>query len=73
MRKWTVAIISGIDYCMFKDFEAQTLLNIIDTRRLAGLTTIILTRSLTNIHGNSIFLSPLKEQLKEVLVYDRIH
>lgn len=73
LRKWTVAIISGIDYCMFKDFEAQTLLNIIDTRRLAGLTTIILTRSLTNIHGNSIFLSPLKEQLKEVLVYDRIH
>ena len=73
LRKWTVAVISGIDYCMFKDFEAQTLLNIIESRRMSGLTTIILTRSLTNIHGNSVFLSPLKEQLKEVLVHDRIN
>lgn len=73
LRKWTVAVISGIDYCMFKDFESQTLLNIIESRRMEGLTTIILTRSLTNIHGNSVFLSPLKEQLKEVLVHDRIN
>lgn len=73
LRKWSVAVISGIDYCMFKDFEAQTLLNIIESRRMEGLTTIILTRSLTSIHGNSVFLSPLKEQLKEVLVHDRIN
>lgn len=54
-----VLIISNLDYINFGDFEAQTLLNILQARRDIGKTTIIVTPPLDQLVGkpNSLFFS----------------
>jgi hypothetical protein len=47
MKIWSesakVLIVSNFDYVNFGDFESQTLLNLIQTRQAAGLTTILVS------------------------------
>ena len=56
-----VLIISNFDYVNFSDFECQTLLNILDSRRTAKLTTILVCPKLTQLISskNSLFFKHL--------------
>lgn len=61
-----VLIISNLDYVQFKDFQAQTLLNIIHNRMNNHLTTIVVTPPLDQLIGNQTgFFKLLKDLLKE--------
>lgn len=64
MQIWSesakVLIISNFDYIKFGDFESQTMLNLIQSRQAAGLTTILVTPPVSNlITGNSSFATIL--------------
>ena len=64
MKIWSesakVLVISNFDYIKFGDFESQTMLNIIQARQAAGLTTIVVTPPIHNlICGNSSFATIL--------------
>lgn len=70
MNIWTesakVLIISNFDYIKFGDFESQTMLNMIQTRQAAGLTTIFVTPPTHNlICGNSSFATILMRMINE--------
>lgn len=62
-----VLIVSGLDYVNFKDFESQTLLNIIQSRRDADKTTIIVSPKVSDLVGlgTSMFFTRLKSLLAE--------
>lgn len=68
MRIWTesakVLIVSNFDYVNFKDYEAQTLLNLIQTRMSNGLTTILVSPDPDQLvsGSHSPFLQTLKTQ-----------
>lgn len=55
-----VLIISNIDFVQFKDFQAQTLLNIVTNRRNDGLTTIIVSPQLDTLIGSGAFFQRMK-------------
>lgn len=64
MRIWSesakVLIISNFDYVNFKDFEAQTLLNLIQTRSAENLTTILVSPQVSALlHNNGTFINIL--------------
>ncbi len=73
MRIWSesakILIISNIDYVNFGDFESQTLLNLLQTRQIAKLTTIFVTPSLGSLVSSksSSFFSLLKSQISEAV------
>lgn len=61
-----VLIISNFDYIKFGDFESQTMLNLIQSRQAAGLTTIVVTPPAKNlISGNSSFASILIDMIRK--------
>lgn len=66
--KAKVVIVSNIDFMQFKDFQAQTLLNLAHNRKLHGLSTIIVSPKLNSLVGSGPFFSRLKEVFgKEVI------
>ena len=68
-----ILVISGLDYCIFNDFESQTILNLIESRKMENKYTVIVLKDISQLSGKGLFLVPLKNQLKEVLVNDRIN
>ncbi len=74
MRIWAdterYLIINGLDYIKFGDFESQTLLQIIQSRRSPKKATIILCPESQQLVGssNSAFFSILMDKLEEVRV-----
>lgn len=60
-----ILIISNFEYLQFKDFQSQTLLNIINNRINLGYTTILVGPNLNTLVGanNSVFFSRLKDLL----------
>lgn len=68
LDKAKVVIVSNIDFMQFKDFQAQTLLNLAHNRKLHGLSTIIVSPKLNSLVGSGPFFSRLKEVFgKEVI------
>lgn len=59
-----VLIISNIDYVIFRDFQCQTLLNIIHERRSKELTTIVVSPPTSELVGDSPFFGRLTQILK---------
>lgn len=70
-RIWTekakILIVSGLDFVDFKDFECQTLLNLIQERQVTGLTTIFICKPLHQLVStrNSVFFTSLLDMLKQ--------
>jgi len=63
-----VLIISNLDFVQFKDFQAQTLLNIVQDRRSEGLTTIIVTPGLNSLIGSGSFFSVMQMKFEGQVV-----
>ena len=63
-----ILIISNLDYVQFKDFQAQTLLNIIHNRNNNGLTTIVVTPKIQTLIGTGLFFGRLQEILGKAVV-----
>lgn len=59
-----VLIISNIDYVQFKDFQAQTLLNLIHNRQASNLTTIIVSPKVSSLIGSGLFFNKLQSVLR---------
>ena len=68
IQKAKVLIISNIDYIQFKDFQAQTLLNIVNNRKIYQQSTITVAPKLNSLVGSGTFFIRMKEIFgKEVL------
>jgi hypothetical protein len=69
---WTasakVLIISNLDFINFKDYEAQTLLNLIHTRSSNGLKTIIISPSVASLVGQGAFYKRMQEIFREAVI-----
>lgn len=66
-----VLIVSGIDYCVFNDFECQTLMQILDERQKIGKSTLYLVSDITFLTGKGSFFPSMKQKFKEELMtYD---
>lgn len=66
-----VLIVSGIDYCVFNDFECQTLMQILDERQKIGKSTLYLVSDITFLAGKGSFFPSMKQKFKEELMtYD---
>lgn len=65
VRTAKVLIISNLDFISFKDFQAQTLLNLIHERNSQGLSTIIISPPVGDLLGD--MSSPFFKRLREVL------
>lgn len=63
-----VLIISNMDYVNFKDFQCQTLLNLLQSRDKPELTTIIVSPKPTALVGSGQFFSKLLEILNKTIV-----
>ena len=63
-----VLVISNLDYVQFKDFQAQTLLNLLHNRENNRLTTIIVTPKINNLIGSGLFFSKLQSVMKGAIV-----
>lgn len=74
MRIWSdnakVLVVSNFDYVNFGDFECQTLLNLIQSRQIKNLSTILVSPQLVNLMSSkgSVFLKPLKDIMKSSVV-----
>lgn len=66
MNTAKVLIISNIDFVQFKDFQTQTLLNLIHTRRNNNLTTIVVSPHIDTLIGSGQFYMRMKEMFKGV-------
>lgn len=60
-----VLIISGMDFVNFKDFESQTLLNLLQEREDNEKTTIVVVPSINSLIGTGPFFDRLKQELRE--------
>ena len=60
-----VLIISNIDFVQFKDFQTQTLLNMIHSRKGEGLTTIIVSPDTSSLIGSGSFYHRMKLMLEQ--------
>ena len=60
-----VLIISNIDYVNFKDFQAQTLLSLLQDRSNPDLTTIIVSPRISSLIGEGPFFTRLTERLTQ--------
>jgi hypothetical protein len=56
-------IISNLDYVNFRDFPAQTLLNLIQNRQVSRLTTILVTPKVSSLIGQGFAFGRLQELL----------
>ena len=63
-----VLVISNIDYVNFGDFESQTLLNLLQTREVAGLSTIIISPKLDMLVGKGMFFARFQKILSEAVI-----
>ena len=64
-----VLIISGFRYMRFNDFECQTMLGLLDARRVKQQTTVVVSPSISSLVGNSTdFLPKLKSVLGRAVV-----
>lgn len=63
-----ILIISNFDYIQFKDFQAQTLLNLIHSRERDCKTTIIVSPKINNLVGKGQFFDLLKGKLREAVI-----
>lgn len=63
-----ILIISNLDYVQFKDFQAQTLLNLIHKRTGLGLTTIVVSPQIGNLIGSGDFYKRLQTVLREAVI-----
>lgn len=63
-----ILIISNLDFVQFKDFQAQTLLNIIHNRMNNGLTTIIVCPKINTLIGSGAFFQRLISMLGEAVI-----
>lgn len=72
MKIWAstakVLIVSNIDYVNFKDFECQTLLNLLQSRASKEFTTIIVSPETKYLVGNSRFFPALTNKLDEAVI-----
>lgn len=60
-----ILIISSIDFVQFKDFQCQTILNLIHNRMNDGLTTIVVAPSpIRDLCGSGIFFDRMKSMFK---------
>ena len=64
MNSAKVLIVSALDYVNFKDFECQTLLNLLQSRKISQKSTIIVTPSVNSLVG---YNGPFFMQLKRIL------
>ena len=62
-----VLIVTNLDYINFKDFEAQTLLNLIHTRASNGLKTIIVSPKVANLIGTGAFYKRMQDNFREAV------
>lgn len=68
IQKAKVLIISNIDFVQFKDYQAQTLLNIVNNRKIYNQSTITVSPKLNSLVGSGTFFTRMKEIFgKEVL------
>lgn len=64
-----VLIVSGFRYMRFNDFECQTMLGLLDSRRVKMQTTIVVSPGIGTLVGNSVdFLPKLKSVLGKAVV-----
>lgn len=63
-----VLVISNLDFINFKDFEAQTLLNLVHTRTANGLKTIIVSPTVSSLVGQGAFYRRMQEILREAVI-----
>ena len=68
IAKAKLLVISNIDYVKFGDFQAQTLLNLIHTRKTNGLQTIIVSPKLNTLVGSGPFFDRMKTVLSGVII-----
>ena len=68
ISKAKLLIISSIDFVNFKDFQCQTLLNILQSRDKQEFSTIIVSPITQNLGGSGIFFSRLQETLSRTKV-----
>ena len=61
-------IISNIDFVKFQDFQSQTLLNIIHSRMVNGLTTIVVSPKIQTLVGSGMFFSRIKEMFGKAVL-----
>lgn len=61
LEKAKVVIVSNLDYIQFKDFQAQTLLNLAHNRKLHNQSTIIVSPKFNSLVGSGPFFARLKE------------
>ena len=61
-----VLIISGLDFIMFKDFQCQTLLTLLQDREAENKQTILVLPK-TDLLGEGPFFAILKDQLDKVV------
>lgn len=67
-------IINSLDYVKFKDFECQTLLNLIQSRQRNNRTTILILTKVDDLLGEGVFFDKLKKILSKAVVnYDNIN
>ena len=66
--KAKLLIISNIDYVNFKDFQCQTLLNILQSRDKPEFSTIIVSPTTQALVGSGLFFSRLQETLSRTKV-----
>lgn len=68
INKAKILIISHLDYIHFKDFQSQTLLNIIHNRMDNNLKTIVITPPPKELgHQDSVFFTKLQNLLDKVV------
>jgi hypothetical protein len=65
-KKAKVLIISNLDYVNFKNFECQTLLQLIQARN--NLSTILITPPISSLVGEGPFFGNLSEQLRRSVI-----
>lgn len=64
----SILIISNLDYIQFKDFQAQTLLNLLHNRERDGKKTVIVSPKIENLIGKGQFFDLLKSKLREAVI-----
>ena len=60
--------ISSLDFVQFKNFQSQTLLNIIHNRMNSGLTTIIVCPKLNTLVGSELFFQKLQSVIRGAVI-----
>lgn len=63
-----ILVISNLDFVNFKDFQAQTLLNLIHTRMSNELKTIVVAPKIESLVGTGPFFDRMKSMMKEAIV-----